>query len=341
MDLNHQFRGLWLVDDPQILVTVAGTVPHPGGETGTSTSLLAASGEQKKCVFFSLRTVFAVILRCFGVFLHAMVTVVFRVGYVYFPLPISCVPTHFLSPFHQLLSILVNFLPPSHRLTFLRAIVIFSLCPCWYYALIACLWCWCYSHPYYALLCYPCSPLILCLRSSCATLTLFLSSWFYSRFSCVCDTIVSAFLSCYYCTILTLLSCSRSSCARDDIHTALVIVLQLYYSHDLLPCTYVSIHALLLLVLLLWYSWDHLVLANLSWYYCDFLSLLLCSRSSRVRAFIVLLLRAPSCLCYNCASLAPLSCSCYNCATLALVILTCCLFPWFLVVILLLTKVTR
>ena len=52
MDLNRQFRGLWLVDDPQILVTVAGTVPHPGGETGTSTSLLAASGEQKKCVFF-------------------------------------------------------------------------------------------------------------------------------------------------------------------------------------------------------------------------------------------------------------------------------------------------
>ena len=36
----------------QILVTVAGTVPDPRGETGTFIALLADSGEQKKCRFF-------------------------------------------------------------------------------------------------------------------------------------------------------------------------------------------------------------------------------------------------------------------------------------------------
>ena len=53
------------MDDPQTLVTVAGPVPHPGGETGTSTSLLAASGEQKKYHFFSVRTVLDYVLHCF------------------------------------------------------------------------------------------------------------------------------------------------------------------------------------------------------------------------------------------------------------------------------------
>ena len=151
---------------------------------------------------------------------------------------------------------------------------------------------------------------------------------------------MSAFLSCYYCAILTLLSCSRSSCARDDIHTALVIVLQLYYSHDLL---------VLMLLFTIFFC---------SCYYCDILGIILCSLTSRdtivisshfscARAPLVFVLLlcyscAPPRVCVtNCASLAPLSCSCYNCAKLALVILTCCLFPWFLVVILLLTKVTR
>ena len=117
MDLNHQFRGLWLVDDPQILVTVAGTVPHPGGETGTSIPLLAASGEQQKCVFFSLRPDFTVVLWCFGVFLHTVVTVMCSFC-------LSLLPSaHQLCsrPFIPLLPpVLVNSLRLTNRLAFLR-----------------------------------------------------------------------------------------------------------------------------------------------------------------------------------------------------------------------------
>ena len=49
---NGHFRALWLVYKYQILVTVAGTVPDPRGETGTFITLLVASGEQKECLFF-------------------------------------------------------------------------------------------------------------------------------------------------------------------------------------------------------------------------------------------------------------------------------------------------
>ena len=61
------FLALWLVYRYQMLVTVAGTVPHPRGETGTYTSLLAASGEQKRCPFFQRKQVNTVVLGCFGV----------------------------------------------------------------------------------------------------------------------------------------------------------------------------------------------------------------------------------------------------------------------------------
>ena len=56
----------------QILVTVAGTVPDPRGETGTFITLLAGSGEQKKRLFFlesGKILLFWSVLGCCGVLL--------------------------------------------------------------------------------------------------------------------------------------------------------------------------------------------------------------------------------------------------------------------------------
>ena len=71
-----------MVDRSHIWVTVAGTVPHPGGETGTCTALVAASGEPKRCVFFARWGIDVVFWGVFGC--SAVLVVVIAIVIVFF-----------------------------------------------------------------------------------------------------------------------------------------------------------------------------------------------------------------------------------------------------------------
>ena len=60
----------------QILVTVAGTVPHPRGETGTFIALLVASGEAIRCPFFPRSGIPVVFWGGFGCSVVSVVVIV-------------------------------------------------------------------------------------------------------------------------------------------------------------------------------------------------------------------------------------------------------------------------